>query len=171
MAILQETDFDNGRFEIPTNTYQDDTLNDYIDRVENYYLPRLFGVELYDLFIADLTPSTPQEPQSARFLQIFNPFNDQTDDDFTQSKGIKVMLQGLVYYTYVRDNVSVVTTGGTKQTSSENATNVAASSVMVDSKYNEAIETYKVIQNYMLNVDPDTYPEFEGINERFNHSF
>ena len=171
MAILQETDFDNGRFELPTNTFQETSLTDYIDRVEAYYLPRLFGVELYDLFIADLSVGTPQTPSDPRFTQVFNAFNDQTDDCLTQSEGMIVMLKGFVYYLYVRDRVTRVTTDGIKVTTGENADNVTGIGHDLNSRYNEAIETYKVIQNYMLNVDDATYPEFEGVNERFNHVF
>ena len=171
MAILETSNFDNGRFELPTNSYQEDSLENCIDRVESEYLPRLFGVELYNLFIADLTPSTPQTPQSARFIKLFEPFIDQTDDCYTRSEGMIEMLKGLVYYLYVRDNVTQFTTVGTKKTTSENATNITAHGQDITSRYNEGIQIYKVIQNYMLNVDPNTYPEFKGINERFNHPY
>ena len=98
MAILQVSDFASGRYKIPVKTNQDAGLTEKIDFVENTYLPRLFGVELYDLFIADLSVGTPQVPSDPRFLQVFDPFKDQTDDCLTQSEGMKVMLQGFVYY-------------------------------------------------------------------------
>lgn len=168
MAILQETDFDSGRFELPTNTFQEDSLDDFIVRVEDEYLPQLFGVELYDLFIADLSVGTPQTPSDPRFVKVFDPFNDQTDDIFTQSKGIIVMLKGLVYYLYTRDRISRITTDGIKVTTGENADNVSGMGHNITSRYNESIRTYKAIQNFMFVVDEDTYPEFEGINKRFN---
>jgi len=170
MAILQETDFNNGRFELPTNTFQQNSLDDYIGRVESEYLPRIFGVELYDLFIADLA-GTPSVPTSARFLKIFNAFNDQTDDCFTQSEGLKVMLQGLVYYYYLRDRVSRVTTDGLKVTKGENSDNVSAIGHNLTSRYNESIMNYKVIQNYMFTVDAVNYPEFKGIKKQYNHTY
>ena len=170
MAILQISDFNTGRFRIPTNTFQEDDLDAFIVRVEAEYLPPMFGVELYDLFIADLA-GTPQVPVSARFLQIFNPFNDQTDEIFTQSEGIITMLKGFVYYLYIRDRVSRVTTDGLKVTTGENSDNVTAIGHDITSRFNEGVETYKVIQNFMLNVDPDTYPEFEGVNQRFASIF
>jgi hypothetical protein len=170
MAILQVSDFASGRYKIPVKTNQDAGLTEKIDFVENTYLPRLFGVELYDLFIADLA-GVPGVPVSARFLQVFNPFNDQTNDCLTQSEGMKVMLEGLVYYLYIRDRVTRVTTDGVKVTTGENSDNVTAIGHDITSRYNEAIQNYQTIQNYMLNVDPDTYPEFEGVLERFNHIF
>ena len=170
MAILQISDFQSGRYKIPVKTLQDEGLQEKIDFVENTYLPRLFGVELYDLFIADLA-GTPSIPMSARFLQVFDPFNDQTDDCLTQSEGMKVMLEGFVYYLYVRDRVTRVTTEGVKLTTGENSDNITAIGHDITSRYNEAILNYQTIQNYMLDVDPDTYPEFEGVHERFNHIF
>ena len=171
MAILQESDFDSGRFELPTNTFQEDSFDDFIERVESEYLPQLFGVELYDLFIADLSAGTPQVPSDPRFLKVFNAFNDQTDDCLTQSKGMIVMLKGLVYYLCLRDRVSRITTDGIKVTKGENSDNVSGIGHSLTSRYNESIETYQVIQNYMLNVDEVTYPEFEGVHKRFNHIF
>jgi hypothetical protein len=170
MAIQQESDFNSGRFTIPTNTWQGDSLDDYITRVEAEYLPRLFGVELYDLFIADLT-GVPGVPVSARFLKVFNAFNDQTGDCFTQSEGLKVMLNGLVYYYYLRDRVSRVTTDGIKLTTGENSDNVSAIGHDLTSRYNESIKSYKVIQNFMFNVDAVSYPEFKGIFKKFNHPY
>ena len=171
MAILQVTDFQSGRYKIPVKTVQDSGFTSIIDKVENTYLPRLFGVELYDLFIADLSVGTPQVPSDPRFLKVFNAFNDQTDDCLTQSEGMKVMLEGLVYYLYIRDRVTRVTVDGVKVTTGENSDNVTAIGHDITSRYNEAILNYQTIQNYMLNVDPDTYPEFEGVHERFNHIF
>ena len=170
MAILQVSDFESGRYKIPVKTNQDSGLTEKIDFIENTYLPRMFGVELYDLFIADLA-GTPSVPVSARFLQVFNAFNDQTDDILTQSEGIKVMLEGLVYYLYIRDRVTRVTVDGLKVTTGENSNNVTAIGHDITSRYNEAILNYQTIQNYMFNVDPDTYPEFDGVHERSNHIF
>jgi len=171
MAILQISDFASGRYKIPVKTSNDAGLTAMIATVESTYLPALFGVELYDLFIADLGIGSPQTPSDPRFVQVFRAFNDQTDDFLTRSEGMIVMLQGLVYYLYVRDIVTRVTTDGIKATKGENSDNVTAVGKDINSQYNEAILNYKVIQNYMLNVDPDTYPEFAGIDEHFNHPF
>jgi hypothetical protein len=171
MAILQVSDFASGRYKIPVKTNQDANLTATINTVESAYLPRLFGVELYGLFIADLSVGTPQIPSDPRFTKIFDPFIDQTDDCFTQSEGIKIMLQGFVYYLYVRDIVSRVTTDGTKVTTGENSDNVSAINHDVTSRYNDAIRSYQAIQNYMCVVDEDTYPEYEGVYEPFNHIY
>jgi hypothetical protein len=170
MAILQITDFASGVYKIPVKTTLDASLLAMIDKVESEYLVKLMGVELYDLFVADLA-GTPSVPVSARFLQIFNAFNDQTDDCLTQSDGMIEMLKGLVYYLYVRDNVTRLTTTGVKVTTGENSDNVTAIGHDITTRYNNAIENYKVIQNYMLIVDPDTYPEFAGVAQQYNHIY
>lgn len=171
MAILQVSDFQSGRFRIPVKSVQDASLLEKIDTVESIYLPRLFGVDLFKLFIADLSVGTPQTPSSPRFVKVFDPFIDQNDEFLTQSEGIKVMLQGLVYYLYVRDRVTRVTTDGVKVTTGENSDNISAIGHDINSRFNEAILTFKVIQHFMFSVDEDTYTEFEGVEERFNHIF
>ena len=168
MTILITDNFKNGRFKIPTNTYQETDLSQYIDNVESKYLIEMFGKELYDLFIIDLALPTAGEPTDPRFIKVFEPFTDQTDGCLTISKGIKVMLEGFTYFEYSRDLSPRLTTVGSKKATSENAIDAPVDLV---SRYNQSIENYKVIQNYMLNIDPDTYPEFEGVNLDYNHPF
>lgn len=168
MAILTVDDFSNGKYYIPTNPQQETDLVEYIDRYEKTYLVRLFGVELYNLFITDLAGGVPTSP---RFIFIFEPFIDQTDNYLTESKGIKEMLKGLLYFEYLRDRVSTVTTDGIQLTKSENADIMNGINHSLVSRYNEAIITFKVIQNYMHTVNDADYPEFEGVNQSFAHGF
>ena len=174
MAILTINDFSNGRYKIPVNPTQEIDLTDKITYVEGYYLPRLLGVELYNLFIADLAAPVAGEPTDPRFVKIFNPFYYQESGDceiLVQSKGIKEMLKGMVYYLYTRDEVSRITTVGIKKTDSENSQNVSAIKHDITSRWNQSIETYKAIQYYICNADDFEYDEFQGVNEPFNHPF
>ena len=171
MSIQQETDFATGRFRIPLDPQQEADLQSYIDDVEAEYLPKMFGVELYDLFIADLALPVAGEPTAPRFIKVFEPFIDQTEEILTQSEGIVKMLNGITYYLYVRDLIGKVTTNGTKVTISENSVNISGVQYDISSRYNDGIANYKTIQNFMLNVDPTTYPEFKGVNERFTSIF
>jgi hypothetical protein len=168
MSIIQVTDFANGKFIIPTNPMQTTDLQTYIDDAQRSFLVQLLGVELYDLFIADLVNNVPQ---SARFIKIFNPFNDQTNDVLTISDGMKEMLKGFVYYLYLRDLVNRATTTGLTKSLPENADNVSGVWYDLNRRYNESVETYKVIQNYMVVVDPTNYKEYEGVNLDYNHNF
>ena len=168
MSILTLTDFDNGKFSIATNPEQSIDLQSQIDFVERTYLVELLGVELYDLFILDLSnPSlTP------RFQFIFDAFNYQNTDNkiLIQSEGIKQMLKAFVYFLYVRSITTVQTTVGIKRTESDNSNNVSAIHHGITLKYNDGIKNYDAIQYYMID-NEDIYPEFLGIHKCFSHPF
>ena len=169
MAILTTDDFKNGKYYIPLKGVEQTTdFNEYISRYETTYLSRMFGKELYDLFITDLSGGVPT---SSRFIFVFDPFIDQTDNSLTESKGIKEMLKGIIYFQYLRDRVTTVGTDGIHMTRSENSETMNGINHSLISRYNEGIETYNLIQNYMFCIDPDTYPEFDGVNQDFAHGF
>ena len=159
MSILQITDFDNGRFKIPTNSFQDLDLEDYINKYERYYLPLLFGVELYELFEANLVAGVPT---SQRFLDVFNSFLLQSECDYCNSEGMKEMMKGFVYFHYTRDTFTRNTTNGVKQTISENSVSLDTVSADLTTRYNESVNTFSCIQRKMC-LDSETYPEYEGL--------
>ena len=168
MSIVQVTDFANGKYVIPTNPMQDTDLQTYIDDTQRIYLLQLLGVELYDLFIADLVNNVPQ---SSRFLKIFNPFNNQTNSVLIISDGMKEMVKGFVYYVYLRDLVNRATTTGLTKSLPLNADNVSGVWYDLNRRYNESVETYKVIQNYIEVLYPNTFPEYDGVILNYNHNF
>ena len=172
MSIIVPDDFETGRFKIPLNPKQVTLdLPAYILRVEAYYLPRLFGKELYDLFIADLALPVVDEPTDPLFVFIYNAFVYQDDLGFLDSEGIEDMIKGLVYYEYLRDHITRVTTEGIKQTNGANSSNVSGIQHDLTSRYNESIDTYKTIQRYVYIIKPDDYPTFDGVELNFNHTF
>lgn len=174
MAILTVSDFDNGRYKIPTNNSTEIDLMQTITDVEECYLPKLLGVELYDLFIIDLAAPIAGEPTEPRFVKIYNAFNYQETGGcakIVQSKGIKEMLKAFVYYLYTRDIQSRITTVGIKQTESDNSINFSAIMHDITSRYNDGVATYKAIQYYICENDEFEYTEFEGVNKPFNHPF
>jgi hypothetical protein len=169
MSILSISDFSTGRFEIPTNPKQDAGLQLSIDYVEGYYLPRLLGVELNTLFLADFSGGVPVSP---RFIVIFDPFTIQDDDEcIFSSDGIKEMLKGLVYYHYGRDQQTRLTTVGAKATNSENSENKSSIEHDLLSRFNQALESYHSIQFYCDDYISEDYPEYKGVHERYNHPF
>ena len=173
-TILTIDDFENGRYKIPVNPTQEIDLMDKIEYVENTYLPKLFGVELYDLFIADLDLPVAGDPTAPRFVKVFNSFNYQQNGGckkIVRSEGIKEMLKAFVYYLYTRDEVSRITTVGIKKTDSENSQNISAIKHDITSRINQGVMTYHAIQYYICNNDEFDYPEFDGINQKFNHPF
>lgn len=171
--ILTTDDFEYGRYKIPLDPSSE--TNDfpmYLDRVEDEYLPLLFGVELYDLFVIDWNSAPAGAPTDPRFSFIYEPFNYQDNaHGLLQSEGIKELLAGLVYFLYVRDNITRITTEGLKETTGSNSINVSGTRHDILSRYNEAIQNWKVIQYYMNQIDPALYPEFKGIDQRYNHTF
>ena len=172
MSILSQNDFVSGRYALSINPNQVATLQIHIDYVENYYLKRLFGIVLYDLFIADLALPVVGEPTSARFIKVFNAFDYQdTNDCIYSSEGIKEMLKGLTYFYYLRDLNNKVATTGTIVTVSANSENVSALWANVTSRYNEGVNTYWVISQYMYDFDSINYPEFTGVGTSIVHQF
>jgi hypothetical protein len=167
MSILTPNDFDNGRFAIAINPNQTIDLQLTIDYVERTFLPKLFGVELYDLFIANLAAL----PLSTRFEFVYNTFNykKSVNHKMVHSEGIKTMLKAFTYYLYVRGTTSTQTTVGIKQSQSDNSENVSAIHHGITLMYNDGVETFKAIQFYMIS-NKATYSEYDGENIRYNHA-
>lgn len=168
MSVISTSDFSKDPYRLAINPSQSAELQEYIDNAQKEYLVQLFGVELYDLFIADLVSDVPT---TARFIKIFEPFIDQTNDVLTMSDGIKDMLKGFAYYTFLRDHVTRVDTTGISKILGENSQPVSAIYHNITRRYNSSVETFRVIQNYMLVVDPDNYPEFNGVCLEYNQPF
>lgn len=154
MGLLIDAEDFTGRWQIATDCYSETELDAYINKYEDQYLTMLLGVALRDLFVADLTA---QVPVTARFTDIFNPFNIDDDNCVRRSEGMKEMLLGLVYFHYVRDQRIKNTVSGNVQNQSELATMHNQSSGMV-LRYNEAVDTYCEIQWY-IDDNIGTYPE------------
>ncbi len=170
MSVIKTSDFATAPYLIPVNPNQTLDLQNFIDKEQEDRLLELFGVELYDLFIADLVADAPT---SARFIKVFDSFYEQTgcNNTLIKSDGIKEMLKGFVYYAYLRQRVTRVDTTGISMVLSENNEPVSAIYHDITRRYNEAIETFKVIRYYMINVDASTYPEFKGVDKQFNHPY
>jgi hypothetical protein len=159
MAILQTSDF-VGEYKISTSRFSE--LDKYIEKYEKYYLLRLMGKDLYDLFIADLTGTTPQVPQTTRFINIFEPFDiiPNLSNGLVISEGIKVMLIQFIYFQYIINTNDFNTISGQVQSSNENSTNNSYKGNIIE-VYNKAIDNYRNIQEY-IESDSLTYPEIES---------
>ena len=68
MSIVVKSDF-TGEYLIAQDQYSN--IDSYIVKYEKKYLTMLLGADLYKLFIADLTPTSPQVPQNQRFIDLF----------------------------------------------------------------------------------------------------
>jgi hypothetical protein len=153
----------NNKFELSVGMYSDDKIQAYIDRYEESYLVQLLGVELYNLFIADLDVSNV--PQASRFVKIFNPFNEQVAFSLMMSKGIKDMLMGFIYFEYLKDLITQTTSVGVVKPEEQNSKVITAHTTIYG-KYNESIKTFNAIQDYIF-FNMNTYTEFRGIGKQY----
>ncbi len=149
--ILKVTDF-TGEYYIAQDCYTD--LTDYIVKYERYYLLRLFGAELYKLFIADLVDGIPQ---TSRFIDIYQPFALDDDHCLRDSEGIKAMLKEFVYYHILLEQPNIKTTTGTVKMQNENSS-MSTYDFNIIEAYNKGVENYKTIQWFICDRDED-YPE------------
>jgi hypothetical protein len=157
-TIVQTSDF-VGEYKVSQSRFTE--LARYIETYEKYYLIRLLGKDLYDLFIADLTLVTPQVPQTLPYQSIFNPFEQDNNSCLIVSEGIKQMLVMFIYFHYVRDMAQLNTTTGVVNNVNENSTNPSYNGYNLTEAYNKAIDTYQSIQWYINENDTD-YPDYNG---------
>ena len=148
-----------GFYKVSGNSHTQSELQTYIDNGEPRYLMELLGVELYNLFIADLNPNFT--PQSQRFLDIFNPFSYDDDCGIVVSDGLIEMLKGFVYYDYVRDSDFFNTISGNVKHNYSNSSKARTVEYGLAERYNRALSTYIAIQDYIIK-NSQTYPEYNG---------
>lgn len=169
--IVQIADFETGWFTTPLQAKQELTLQDVINVVEDEYMAKLLGVELNNLFIADLDANGV--PQTTRFVVIFEKFTIQEDatDIIYQSLGIKRILMSIVYYLYQRDQFTRVTDNGAKRTRSENSDAVRKVSHDIFSRWNQSVKWWEAIQYKCYVESPEIYPEFKGVKNEIVNRF
>lgn len=161
--LLTIDDFVN-KWELSTGIYDQTKLTSYIAKYEERYLLHLLGGDLYSSFESDLTPATPQVPQSPNFLKIFNPFYMDWNQSLSlsgnslygyrlnqilESDGILDMLKGFIYWEYARDLMNQQTPYGNVKQRAENSVVVDGPHSLMWERYNEAIRTYRTIQEYI----------------------
>jgi hypothetical protein len=151
------------KFELSTGMYSNHKIDEYIDRYEDQYLIQLLGVELYNLFIADLDLNNI--PQSDRFKKIFDPFNEQIGFSLMMSRGIKDMLIGFIYFEYLKDLITKTTNVGVTKPQEQNSKIITAHTTIYG-RYNESIRTYNAIQEYIL-LSMNDYNEFKGVQKLY----
>jgi len=149
------------KFELSTGLYSNTKIDEYIDRYEDIYLVELFGVELYNEFIADLDNNNV--PQDVKFTKVFEPFNEQIGFSLMMSRGIKDMLVGFIYFQYLRDLATQTTNVGVVKPQEQNS-KVITAHTPIYLKYNESVKTYNAIQEYIL-LNMSTYAGFRGVQK------
>jgi len=190
MGILINTsDFSDrtnySKFYIPFNTSlcgSVEQLEGYIKRYEKKYINQLLGVDLANLFIADLVDQVPVDPI---YLAIYNPIEkDLTNDENSQifysslcncsnkqieTDGMKSLLMGLVFFQYMRDQPFSRENTGVSRKIAENSENSSFYQWGIAEHYNESVKDYQETQYYILleQSENDTYEEFNGVKKGF----
>ena len=167
--VITDYDFDEGKYVINDNDITRHDLKEYISDYERKFIYQLLGIELGDLFIADLNQEF-KTPTTARFFKIFNPLYFKSTHPYNtvvQSKGMIDVLKGLVYTEFVKEQNFKNNFNGNSQNLFESGENVPAYKNGVIIKYNQALDSYKAIQEYICDNSTD-YPEFDG--ERKNYT-
>ena len=162
MSILNITynDFGKGKYELHHGMYEQTKIQAYIDKYEKQYLVKLLGVELYNLFVADLTAGVPQ---SAIFTKIYNAFEyDNINCNIYISEGMLDMIKGFVYFKYLKDMTNSVAVSGNVRPLGENSENVSTLNSMIYTRYNESMVTYRAIQRYICDFSTD-YLTYNGV--------
>ena len=155
---ITEQDFIN-KFELTLGDFNTDKFTAYIDRYETITLQNLFGVELFDLWEAGLTATDPI------YETLRDPFTEQLEcGEILNSRGIKDILLGVVYYFYTADNYTQKTINGSVKPNGENSDNVRLIKANLQSRYNEAMESYRAIQRYICD-NKDVYPTYNGVEK------
>ena len=155
MAIITVDNFVN-KYELTLTDFNTTQLTSYIDRYETIALVELFGVELYDLWVIGIGASDPI------YTFLRDSFTVQLSNGvILNSRGVIDMLTGIVYFYYSRDIMAQQSSNGVVEKKGENSENVSGYFANIQSRWDEAIETYNAIQYYVSD-NLDVYPTFEG---------
>lgn len=161
--IVTVDDFKEGKYELHTGMYDVPRIQAYIDKYEKRYLTELLGVDLYNLFAADLTlgGGTPTEP---RFLVIFEALTMDLPWCILYSDGMKEMLLGVIYYEYTKDQIVQMTPVGNVRPVGQNSEVAGSLYTQIYTRYNDGVRMYKAIQMYIWkNPEGYDYDSFNGV--------
>jgi hypothetical protein len=155
MALVTVNEFVN-KYSLTLTDFNASDLAAYIDRYEEITLIELFGKELYDLWVAGLVGSDPL------YTYLRDPFTVQLScGTILKSRGVNDMICGVVYFYWSRDIITQQSSNGAVEKLGENSTIPSLFRANIQSRWNEAIDTYCSIQGYICENSSD-YPTFLG---------
>ena len=100
----------------------------------------LLGLDLYNLFIADL--DAQGVPLSVRFIAIYDSFVIDDNCHRCRSRNMKHMLVGITFFHVQRDQPVKATTTGPKRKKGANSENMDNSSFDIFTRYNNSVDDY-----------------------------
>jgi len=161
MSLLNITYLDfEGKFSLHSGMYEQDKINDYVDRYERIYLIKLLGVDLFNLFVANLVGGIPTDPKYLAIYESFE-YDSASCGDITISEGMVDLILGVVYFQYLKDQTSQVWVSGQVSPTGENSNNQSTLNMMMYTRYNDSVRSFKAIQRYICDNSTD-YSDFNG---------
>lgn len=161
-VLIVKEDF-TGRYAIPQTVYSE--LDSFINDREEPYLIELLGASFYEAFKNDLANKVPQ---TQKFLKIFNAFRIDYNFEIVESKGMKDMLKGFVFFEYMRNTAYKGTTQGMVINSADTSVNVSPANLFAF--YNDSVASYKSIQMYIKWIKPEDYTDVDFNGSKKNVS-
>lgn len=164
MSLITPSDF-VGIWTIK-QAYNDDgtKLQEYIDHCQEHYLVKLFGSDMYTLFLADYdTPSSVYEKLylPLRFDSDWYSEHSEHGKPAYISKGVQDMLKSLIYAHWRKQDLGVPTANGQLNSKPEGGTKALDSYADYFSIYNRGVKSAKAIRQYICENSND-YPDFNG---------
>ena len=159
--IIVKEDF-VGKFDLVKSI--NDKIESYITTYEESYLRELLGINLFNLYKADVVNHLPI---TASYLTITNPLFIEQNGYSIISNGIKDMLLGFIFFEYVRGNKIKQSMSGSVVNSVDNSNNDFTQEFLFQ-RYNESIDIYKNIQTY-IELNKTIYSTYNGLIKGYSY--
>ena len=144
------------KYAVAKTAYSD--LDAFINDNEEQLIVDLMGAVMYADFKSTLNNSVPvvgSNPNSQGYVNIYNSFYADWGADIYKSKGMVLMLTAFIYFMYMKQVMYQATSQGTVVNSSDTGKNVNPGNLY--QYWNEAIDSYKAIQEYIQNIHPELF--------------
>ncbi len=169
--FLTPEDF-KGFWNISQNKYTVKDLQCTIEMIQDEILCDLFGIEGYELFLADYDTEL-ETFSNADYQYIYDVFESTVSDcckpKKVKSRGIKDMLLGFTYRAYIAEQNERDTISGLVNTEHSNSTPVDNTTKFFNMlrRYNRSVDTYNAIVCY-LHGNEDKFELFKlGCSKRY----
>ena len=159
--IIVKEDF-VGKFDLVKSI--NDKIESYIETYEESYLRELLGINLFNLYKADVANHLPVTDS---YLTITNPLYVEQSGYSIVSNGIKDMLLGFIFFEYVRDNKIKQSMSGSVVNGVDSSNNDFTQEFLFQ-RYNESIDIYKNIQLY-IELNKSTYTTYNGFTKGYSY--
>ncbi len=163
--ILLTTDDFNVFYSIAQTAEKTALLQEYIDRYEESFIKKILGAELGQHFIDDIRGEDSDSGDiEERFQVLLDPFIKQPRQEIHESKGMKSILSGLIFYHYIADTQIKHTQSGVVLSDVETAKAVSPENAarLGEQKWNDSVVSIRAIQWWCGHEDRKNYCEFKG---------